>query len=493
MGTANRVQLAAVRESTLGTTPTTPRMRGARFTGENLEFTQQFINSDEIRSDRMLGDPIKVMASSAGSINFEMSYPVDNSPESDILRSAFYNTWNNTPTFDNDGTADSVITDAGTVANTYAVTSGGTAVKLGHLVRATGFTNSANNFTAGFRVASSTATTIVGTALSLTAEAAPPGTARLKVIGFQGASGDITATSTGLASTALDFTTLGLVPGMWLKIGGTAAGVRFANVPANNDWVRISGAITATAIPLDNRPVGWGVDNGAGKTINVYFGDYIQNGTTQTSLSIERGFLDQQTPTYIVQTGMVADKYDITITSKQKVNGTVAFMGMGGSQSTTALDASIDAVTTGQVMAANANVGRVAEAGSTLTSPNWARELKFSIANNNRQLEAVDSASPVGVNSGECSVTGTITTYFGDNSLLAKFYAGTPTAINSRVTKNNQALIWQFPRVTYTGGGTPNATGKNTDVMADFSFVASTDFVLTGKQAILDRIEYYEL
>src|SRR6266436_6528105 len=143
------MQVATVRETTLGTTPVTPRMRGARITGEALDFSQQFINSDELRSDRMLGDPIKVMASSAGSRNFEMSYPVDNSPESDIIRSAMYGTWTNAPAFDNDGVADSVITDAGTVANTYAVTSGGTAVKLGHLVRASGFTNAANNFLAG--------------------------------------------------------------------------------------------------------------------------------------------------------------------------------------------------------------------------------------------------------------------------------------------------------------------------------------------------------
>lgn len=490
MGTANRVQLATVRETTLGTTPNTPRMRGARMTGESLAFNQSFVDSNEIRSDRMLGDPIKTMASSQGSINIEVNYPVDNSPESDFLRSAFYNTWNNAPAFDNDGSADSVITDAGTVANTYAVTAGGASVKLGHLVRATGFTNAANNKASGFRVASSSATTIVGTSLSLTAETVPPGTARLKVIGFQGASGDITAAAGGLASTALDFTTLGIVPGMWLKVDSTTTANGFATA-ANNDWIRVSGAVTATSIPCDNLPSGWGVDAGTSKTITVYFGDYIQNGTTQTSLTIERGFLDQVTPTYIVNTGMVVNTYDLTLTSKAVITGGIAFLGMGGSQSTVALDASIDTTQTGQSMAANANVGRVAEAGSTLTSPNWAHSLKFQINNNNRQLEAVDSTSPVGINSGECTVTGTIETYFGSNSLLAKFYAGTTTAINSRVTKNSQALIWQFPRVTYKANGNPQATGKNTDVMLSLDWTAAIDTVLLNKSVQLDRVEFY--
>jgi hypothetical protein len=293
-----------------------------------------------------------------------------------------------------------------------------------------------------------------------------------------------------LGSTALDFTTLGLIPGQWLKIDSTTTANGFATT-ANNDWVRISGTITTTAIPLDNLPSGWGVDSGTSKTIAVYFGDYIQNGTTQTSLSIERGFMDQTTPTYIVNTGMVVNTYDITMTSKAVISGAVAFLGMGGSQSTTALDASIDANTTGQIMAANANVGRVGENGSTLISPNWAHSLKFQINNNNRQLEAIDSTSPVGINSGECTVTGTIETYFGSNSQLAKFYAGTVTSINSRVAKNSQALIWQFPRVTYKGGGNPSAGGKNADVMASFDFSSTYDSGLTLKQVQLDRVEYY--
>ena len=489
MGTANRVQLSTVRETTLGTTPATPRMRNARFTGESLQFAQEFVDSDEIRSDRMLGDPIKVMTASSGAINFEMSYPVDLSPESDFIRSAMYNAWVNAPARDNDGVADSDITGIATAGTVLTVLTGAVFV-AGQLARFTNFGVVGNNGV--FKVTTGSATVPAFVGSGITDETVPPATARVKVVGFAGAAADITAAAAGLASTLLDFTTLGLLPGMWLKIGGTAAGDKFATA-ANNDWVRISGAITATAIPLDNLPVGWAIDAGTAKTIKVWFGDYIQNGTTQTSFTIERGFMDQTTPTYIVNTGMVAESYDITMSSKNKITGSVAFIGMGGSQGTAALDAAVDALQTGQVMAANANVGRIAEAGATITSPNWAKELKFTIKNNNRALEAVDSASPVGVNSGECKVSGDINTYFGSNATLTKFYNGTVTAINSRVTKNSQALIWQFPRVTLKGGGNPQATGKNTDVMADFQFDASKDTVLTNVQVQLDRVEYFEV
>jgi hypothetical protein len=483
---SNRLQFAWVREATFGTTPATPRMRIARLTGESLQYTPQFINSDEIRSDRMMADPIKINEQNQGGVNTEASYPVDDSPLSDWIRSAMYNTWTNTPTFYNDGTADSVVTDAGTTTDTYVVASGGASVKAGHLVRATGFTNSANNQI--FRAASSTGTTIVGSSLSLTAETAPPATAKLKVVGFQGASGDITATSTGLGSTLLDFTTLGLAVGMWIKIGGSAAGDKFATA-ALNTYARIT-AIAANALTLDNLPAAWTTDAGTGKTLKVWIPDYIRNGTTRTSGTIERGFLGQATPTYIVQAGMVVGQMDTSFQTEQKVTTNFNFMGLTGSQSTTALDASPDSETTNAVMSANVNVGRIAEAGSSISSPNWARSLTIQLNNNLRMLTAVGSVGAVDILPGECSVSGTIETYFGSNALLTKLLAGTVGSINARMTKDSQTVVHTVPRVTFTGGS-PSAGGKNQDVLLPLQWQASKDSTTSAHYQI-DRFEYVE-
>lgn len=486
MTVANRVQLASVRESTLGTTPNTPRMRLRRFVSESLSFTPDYIDSDEIRSDRMLGDPIKVMQASQGAIPGELSYPVDESPLSEDLRSAFFNTWVNTPQADNDGTADSVITDVATTNTVLTATWSGT-VQVGHLVKATNFGVANNNGVFRCTTASATVPRFVGS--GITDEAAPPANARVKVVGCQGVAGDIDATATGLQSTLLVFTNMGLAVGQWVKIGGTATGDKFVTA-ALNDWVRIT-AITATTLTFDNRPSGWTTETGTGLTIKIWFGDQIRNGTTRTSQSIEKGFLAQTVPTYIVNTGMVVNTMDVTMTSKQKIGISFAYMGMGGSQSTTALDASPDARTTGQVMAGNANVGRVGEAGSQVTSPNWAREVTFQINNNLRTLESVDQSSPVHINEGECTVTGKLSSYFGDNALLAKLYAGTATSLNSRVAKNSQALVFSLPRVTMRTGN-PAVTGKNTDVMLDADFTASIDTTYTNATVLLDRLEYFE-
>ncbi len=487
MTTANSLQLSFVRESTAGTTPNTPRMRKARITSESLFYAPIFNVSEELRDDRMIGDPTQIMFESGGGVNFEFSYPEDSTWMSEIIRSAMYSTWTNTPTFDNDGTADSVVTDAGTTTDTYVVASGGASVVAGHLVRATGFTNSANNQI--FRAVTGSGTTVVGASLSLVAETAPPAAAKLKVVGFRGASGDINATSTGLSSTLLNFTLLGLAVGMWVKIGGTSAPNKFVTA-ALNDWVRIT-AITSTTLTFDNRPTGWTTETGTGLLISVWFGDQIKNGTTQTSLTTERGFLRQTTPTYIVNTGMSVGEYMIDMKKRAKITGSATFNGMSGSESVTPLDASPDAVTTNAVFSAHVNVGRLAENGSAMVAPNWASAFTLKINNNQRPIEDVTASAPQGILDGECTVDGTLETYFGSRSILTRFFAGTVTSLNSRVQKDSQAVVFQIPRATLNGGGRPNATGKNTDVMQQFTFSASKD-TDTSAHVVIDRLPYYE-
>jgi hypothetical protein len=66
MTVANRLRVSMVRETTPGTTPTTPRMRKKRLTGEALTFAPEFLDSDELRDDRMMGDPMLIMQAAAG-------------------------------------------------------------------------------------------------------------------------------------------------------------------------------------------------------------------------------------------------------------------------------------------------------------------------------------------------------------------------------------------------------------------------------------------
>jgi hypothetical protein len=488
MTDSNRLRLSVVKEATLGTLPGTPRMRTARLTGESLAWAPQFFTPAELRADRMSADPVKVNERNDGGINFEWSYPDSNSALAAFIESAMFSSWVNTPERDNDGTADSVITDIGTTANTLVCTTGA-AFGIGHLARTTGFSTAANNTVA--RVTTGGATSYVAIGAGYVAEVAPPAAARVKVVGLEGAAADITATATGLTTTALNFTTLGIVPGMWLNIGGTATVNKFATA-ANNGWARVAAvAANGLSLTLDNRPVGWGADVGTGKQIRIFFGDRIINGTTRLGLSIERSFLGQTVPTHILQKGMVVDRLSLDATSEQAITGALAFMGMVGSQGTVANGTTYAAATTGLVLTASVSVGSILLSGTALGSPNWVRSLKVDVANNLRPITAVGSVGAVSIGAGEVGVTGSLETYFGDNTLVAAQFAGTIGAIAARATANNQAVCWTLPRVIF-GEGSPNAGGKNQDVVLPLTFTASADST-TSSEFDIQRLEYFEV
>jgi hypothetical protein len=490
MTDSNRSRVSWAKEALLGTLVTNARMRIARITGESLNFEPVMFTPAEIRADRMTADPTKVNERNDGGVNFELHYPISTCELGQLFESAMLNNWTLAPERDNDGTADAVITDIGTTANTAAFIfppqSGVFAV--GHLIQTSGFTNAANNTLV--RVTTGGSTSLVATGAGWVAESVPPATARIKAVGAEGIAGDVTATASGLSCTALNFTALGIVPGMWIKVGGTAAGTRFTNVPANNDWIRAV-TVTSTAIVADNLPAGWGVDNGATKTIRLFFGDIIRNGTLTIGLSIERSYTAQAVPTHILQRGMVVDQMDLDYTSEQAITGSASFMGMSGSQNTTANGTTYASQTTSTVLTSSASVGRIAVGGSVAAAPNWVKSLKLSVKNNMRMYNAVGTVSAVNIGQGEVDITGTIETYFGSNAYLTSLFSGVPTNINCRAAINSQAFITTLPRVTFTGGS-PNAGGKNQDVVLPLAFTTSID-PATNCEVQFDRVEYFEV
>lgn len=485
MTAANRVRITICEETTLGVTPPTPRMRTFRGTGEGLGLTPKFVNSEELRADRMNADPVKINEENQGPLNFELSFPQEDTSLHMLLAGAMFDTWVKQPVRFNDGIADSVITGVTGATKTLSVLTG-PAFVTGHLVRTTGFALASNNGLRPVVTGSATGPILGGAAMA--DEPAPPGTARLKVVGFVGAAGDITATATGLASTALDFTTLGLTPYAFIKIGGAAIGNRFS--VAENGFARIL-TISAHALELDHLPPGWAADAGAGKQIYVFTSDILRNGVTKRSYTVERSFLGQTVPTHIRQRGFVVGQCDLDIASEVVIKGSFTMMGMRGEVDTTApLDATPDAASTARFMSSNVHVGQVTEGGANVIGPNWIKNLKISINNNLRMLTAVANLGAVDIAEGDCMISGTMETYFGSAAQFQKMLAGQLGSIFCPAIIDNQAITFHAPRITLTGGS-PSASGKNTDVMLPLTWQAAIH-PETNSQAQFEAFEYVE-
>ena len=167
----------------------------------------------------------------------------------------------------------------------------------GHLVLAVGFDNAGNN---GVKLVSATSgTTITTTTAGIVDEASPPADAYIKAVGFQFASGDLVidaqADKVVLSCTAGDFTDLGLHPGEWIFLGGDASGLRFDGNTPGYARISVSHSITATQLVLDKTTWTAADSAGAGKTVQMFFGDYIRNMTEteiETAGDFQRYIMD---------------------------------------------------------------------------------------------------------------------------------------------------------------------------------------------------------
>lgn len=177
------------------------------------------------------------------------------------------------------------------VSTTEYTVDNGTVVPVDSLVRGVNFGVPANN---GLHLVNGTPTATTISATGLATEASPPSTARVEVVGLQGASGDLQVDVTGgvitLTSTLLDFTDFPLNPGQFIFVGGAANANRFVDDSTNNSgYVRIV-SVAANAMVVDKATETFATDTGAGKTVQIFFGQFVKNLPTNDANFLERSF-----------------------------------------------------------------------------------------------------------------------------------------------------------------------------------------------------------
>jgi hypothetical protein len=480
MSSTSRVAIRYTPELVKGTTPSSPAYQTIRRVGfPNFDYKSLTVESEEVRSDGQVSDRIQVGKEASGEFDSELSFGTYD----ELLAGVLLSSWTNTPTLVN-VTADSVITGVTDSSDTYTVSSGGAAFKAGHICRASDFTNTNNNRV--FRVASSTATTVVGSSLTLTDESAPPAGARLRVVGFEGASGDINATSTGLSSTSLDFTTLGLVAGMWVKIGGSATANKFVTT-GNSGYARIS-SIAARAINFSALPTGWSSETGTGLKIQVWFGDYARNATTVTSYTFERSFEDHSPVTYQYFTGMVPNGFSMEIPIEEKIKCKFNFQGMGSDMTNTRTSgATTLSATTTKIMNGSTNVAVIMMDNAAVGS--FVSMIQIDINNNFNRINAVGYDYTVDFSEGvKRPYTGKIGVHFKDKTLYSKMLSDAETAISSAVKSDDGVILFDMPRVKFSEAPMSDSDGS---LVIEYAFQALLHATL-GYTFHAQRFHYVE-
>lgn len=340
--------------------------------------------------------------------------------------------------------------------------------RVGSIIRAEGFLNSANN---GYFVvaAGTTATSIVTTDGRVTET--PPATAQIHLVGYQAASADIVATASGFTSTLFDFANLQLTPGDWLRITGTGG-----TWPATNiGWGRIA-SVATNAIVWETAPAGWATDPGTGVVVSFYVGDRLINGTVRSSFTLERTFSDHSPITYQYLTGFIPDQVVITGASQAILESNFTFVGLNSqfTETRAAGSTNINAPAF-QVLNTSSNVARISRGGVVLIgagTKNLVTELSFTIANNLRRKNAIGFLGAADVGAGEFNVTGSLAAYFDDKTIAEQVVNNTETSVDARFEDSTgHVLLTDCPRIKYSEGQ-PEVSGKNADVTISPNFQA---------------------
>lgn len=339
----------------------------------------------------------------------------------------------------------------GTLAPQFAV---------GDLIYASGFTNAANN---GLKTVTTVGATDV-LAAGLVDEAAPPAGAAVKVVGFEFPAADasisIVSTKVRFNAATVNLTTLGIIPGEWVYIGGDLAANQFDN---NRGFARVD-VITAAYIEFGK--VSWPdavAEAGAGKSIHLFMGTVIRNeddpaNITRSSFQFERTLGEDNDGTmsqYII--GSVANELTVNVAQADKVTAEMSFVAcdaVARSGAQGLKDGTRPALVASDAYNTSSDVRRLAFGivDDPLPLFVYATDLTLSINNNASGAKAIGVLGNFDINVGIFDVSGSVTAYFQDIRAVNAVRDNEDVTMDLILVKNNSGIAWDVPLLALGNG-----------------------------------------
>jgi len=173
-------------------------------------------------------------------------------------------------------------------------------------------------------------------------------------------------------------------------------------------------------------------------------GGEITIGTTQRSLTIQRGFLD--IGVYNAFSGCVVNQWSVSIKPNAVVEATFSFIGKDMGNTHVLTNPSVKS----SKVPFDSFTGTIKEGGTEIAIVTG---LDFTLNNNITPLQVLMQNTAVGLAEGRAMVDGTLTAYFVYSTLLNKFINETVSSLEITLTDvDGNNLTFHFPRIKYTGG-----------------------------------------
>lgn len=339
------------------------------------------------------------------------------------------------------------------------------AMAAGTLVFARGFTNAANNGLQEVDSGGSTTDTDIVGGAHVNETPGNQANAQLEVAGVRGATSDITWTNATLtlASTVLDFTTLGLSPGQAVHIGGLTSSNQFAGGVLLGRIV----SIAANAIVFDKTSGTLaGDDAGTGVRVDLLFGAFIRNVAVTDSDFLERFFqwelalpnLEVPGPgdEYEYAKGNQANLLTMTAPLTDKATMTAAFVGQDTELPTTtrksgAATPVLPVETAGFGTSSNIGRLRIQESdGTTITS--CLTDLTWTLNNQITGEKCLGSLGALFLNNGNLLVDIEATALLTDSRLISAVRENRTMTFDVLMNNDDGGVLFDVPSLTLGNG-----------------------------------------
>jgi hypothetical protein len=196
---------------------------------------------------------------------------------------------------------------------------------------------------------------------------------------------------------------------------------------------------------------------------STWTSNVLKTGSTVKSFSFEQGSLDINQ--YSVYTGVQVNSLTLDVPVNGLCKATFNLVGKGMTISGTTLDSTITAATASQPFF---HAGGTFKEGGTTVAIITA--INLTIDNGTTTNYALGSSDAHGLTLGMSKVSGTVTAYFEDSTIVSKFIAGTTTSLEFTLTDGTKSHTYKMSGVKYNGA--TKTIGSQGPILISLPFTA---------------------
>ncbi len=317
----------------------------------------------------------------------------------------------------------------------------------------------------------------------------------IKVVGVQGAAGDIDVDASTdadfprLTSTILDFTDLGLEAGEWMFLGGDTSTLQFSNAE-NNGFARVY-SVAANTLIFDKTSDTMVDEASTTETVQLFTGDFIHNEDAAADIvshcyQFERTLTTSPSLQVEYLKGAVPNVLTLTMNTAEKVTLDLGFVAQDVDLDETSLKAGTRPdIEEADAFNTSSDFSRLTLEGTDITgSGTYFEDYSIEINNNVTPAKALSVLGNFDLVEGDFVVSGNFTAYFTTTELVQAVRSNSDVQLDFAFVKNNAGLLFDIPLASLGEGRI--TVEKDSPIKVPLAQSAARDPILTYTLGVMN-------